>query len=128
MQKLIIQGTAKTPEVNLDPDNGLLEISGYSISKSNKEFYGPVLKWIDEYGKKPHEKTLLRLKFYYYNTGTAMYILDILRKLEALYKKGVDVKIEWQYEKEDEASMEYGEDYRDILSLPFEIVEVEESD
>ena len=125
MQKLTIQGTAKTPEVNLDPDNGLLEISGYSISKSNKEFYGPVLEWIDEYSKKPHEKTLLRLKLYYYNTGTAMYILDILRRLEALYKKGFDVKVEWQYEEEDEASMEYGEDYRDILSLPFEIVEVE---
>ena len=126
MQKLIIQGTAKTPEVNLDPDKGLLEISGYSLSKSTKEFYEPVLEWIDEYSKEPHEETLLRLKFYYYNTSTAMYIMDILRKLEALYKKGYNVKVEWQYEKEDEASMEYGEDYRDILSLPFEIVEVEE--
>ncbi|MCH8317007.1 MAG: DUF1987 family protein [Bacteroidetes bacterium] len=68
--------------------------------------------------------TLLRLKFYYYNTGTAIYIMDILRKLEALYEKGFKVKVEWQYEKEDEDSMEYGEDYKAILSLPFEIVEV----
>ena len=51
---------------------------------------------------------------------------DILRKLEALYKKGFKVKVVWQYEKEDEDSKEYGEDYKAILSLPFEIVEVEE--
>ncbi|MBW8049431.1 MAG: DUF1987 domain-containing protein [Cytophagales bacterium] len=128
MEKLTIQKTSKTPGINLDPDKGLLEISGYSISKFTKEFYEPVLKWIDEYSKKPHEETLIRLKFYYYNTGTAMYILDILRKLEALYKKGFKVKVEWQYEKEDEDSMEYGQDFRDILSLPFEVVEVEDPD
>jgi len=55
MEKLQIEGTAKTPTVNFDP-SGKLELKGRSIPENSIEFYKPLMEWLDEYEKNPQEK------------------------------------------------------------------------
>ena len=52
--------------------------------------------------------------------------MDIFKKVNALFNDGLNVAINWYYEEEDEDMQEAGEDYSDLLDVPFEIIELEE--
>ena len=64
----------------------------------------------------------MHLKLVYFNTSSSKSILDVLRKLEVL-KTRSEVVVKWYYEKEDEDMLEVGEDYREIVNLPFAMIE-----
>jgi len=57
MEPLIIEGTAKTPTVNFNASEGLIEIKGRSIPENSIEFYKPLVDWLDEYAKSPAPHT-----------------------------------------------------------------------
>jgi len=115
MENLQIEKTPESPAVNFNADSGILEIKGRSIADDIVHFYRPILSWIDNYCKKPHQKTVMKMFFLYYNTGTSKSISEILKKLDELHKKGFDVKVCWYYDEGDEGSMEDGEDFREIM-------------
>jgi hypothetical protein len=41
-------------------------------------------------------------------------------------KNGNDIVVKWHYESDDEDMMEAGEDYKSIINVPFELVEIED--
>jgi hypothetical protein len=82
--------------------------------------------WIDEYAANPKAQTTVDIKLEYFNTSSSKCILDLFKLLEKLNEKSTKVKINWFYEVEDEDMAEAGEDYRAIIDLPFEMIEVEE--
>jgi len=123
MKNLHIKETTDSPAVNLDADSGILEIKGRSLADNIIYFYQPILTWIDDYIKKPQQKTIMKMFFTYYNTGTSKSISEILNKLEQLYKNGFDVKVCWYYDEGDQSSMEDGEDFKEFISLPIEVIE-----
>jgi hypothetical protein len=51
-------------------------------------------------------------------------LLDILMKLEELFHAGKEVLIKWHYAEDDEDMKEAGEEYADIVDVPFEQVSV----
>ncbi|MBW8051760.1 MAG: DUF1987 domain-containing protein [Cytophagales bacterium] len=124
MENLQIEKTYRTPAVSLDAQKGLLEIKGMSIPGNTKEFYLPIMKWIEQYCQHPKNKTVVIMQFVLYNTATAKYIMDMLKSFEALYKKGFDIKVKWQYEQDDESCELDGKDYAEWLEVPIEVVEV----
>jgi hypothetical protein len=126
MEKLIIEGTPKTPSVNFDADKGHVEIRGRSIPENSIDFYKPMMDWLDNFSKSPTAKTNVHIQLEYFNTSSSKCILDVFKKLESLHKGGSDVLINWYYEEDDEDMLEAGEDYQAIISVPFKMIEVEE--
>ncbi len=126
MEILSIEGQAKTPTVNLNPETGTIEIKGRSIPENSIEFYKPVVDWLEEYGKNPKEKTTVNIQLEYFNTSSSKCILDVLKKLEAIAKAGHDIIINWFYEEDDEDMLEAGEDYQSIIKVPFKMIETED--
>ncbi len=122
METIKIQGTEDTPRIILDADKELLEISGRSLPEDVAAFYEPVLNWLNEYSESPNEKTVFNFKLTYFNTASSKLLLDILMKLEELHDKGNDVLIRWHYPEDDEDMEEAGEEYADIVDVPFEQV------
>ena len=122
IHKLQIEKTFKTPSIQFDPDKGILEIEGRSIQNIPRDFYAPILNWIDNYNPKKGVKIMVRIQFYYYNTPSSKCILEILRKLEALHKRGHKVKIRWEYEQGDDDTLNSGETLKGLVDLPFDIV------
>jgi hypothetical protein len=59
----------------------------------------------------------------YFNTASSKIILDILMKLEELHEDGNEVLIEWHYEEDDEDMQEAGEEYSEIVEVPFTFIE-----
>lgn len=126
MEKYIVRETAKTPSISFDPDHGLFEIKGKSIPENSFGFYTPVLEFLDVYSSSPADKTVLNVKFEFFNTSSSNRIHALFKKFEKLYQDNSEVLIRWFCENGDDNMLEAGEDFRTILKVPFEIVEVEE--
>ena len=122
MQVIKIKGSDDTPQVILDKEEGLLEISGRSLPEDVVAFYDPILEWLDDYAEDPSEKTAFDFKLEYFNTASSKLILDILLKLEDMADEGLDVLVRWHFPDDDEDMEEAGEEYADIVDVPFEQV------
>ena len=122
METIKIQGTEDTPRIILDAGNEILEISGRSLPEDVSSFYEPVLNWLNEYAENPKKKTVFNFKLTYFNTASSKLLLDILMKLEEMHEKGQDVLIRWHFPEDDEDMAEAGEEYADIVDVPFEQV------
>jgi len=125
MDALRIPATDDTPEVILDA-SGEFEFSGKSLPEDVASFYDPIIEWIDTYGQNANDSSVFKFKLTYFNTASSKMILDILMKLEELSEDGADIKVEWHYEEEDEDMEEAGEEYSDIVEVPFEMVPYED--
>jgi hypothetical protein len=124
MDTLESEATADTPAIKFYPARGYIEIKGRSISENAAKLYRPLIDSIDKYLFKPVSPTLVHIHFDYFNTASAKCIIEILKKLESLPKKGMKVEVNWYY-KADEISMYHaGMDYKSILNLDFKIVKV----
>lgn len=126
MENLILEGSAKTPSITFNANEGKLELKGRSIPENSVEFYKPLNDWIEAYGVSPKAQTSVDIKLEYFNTSSSKCILDLFKKLETINGKGTDVNINWYFEEDDEDMEEAGQDYQAIISLPFKIIEVEE--
>jgi len=122
MEVIKIKGTDDTPTIILDKESGIFEISGRSLPEDVTTFYEPVLSWLDEYQEEPNEKTVFAFKLVYFNTASSKLILDILMKLEEMHENGNQVLIKWFFPEDDEDMEEAGEEYADIVDVPFEQV------
>ncbi|MCQ2226853.1 MAG: DUF1987 domain-containing protein [Bacteroidales bacterium] len=125
MEVISIKGTDDTPSVTMDKDNGIFLIQGRSLPEDVTEFYGPILNWIGEYGEDPNSETVMTFKLEYFNTASSKVLLDVLLKFEELKDK-TDVNIKWCYREDEEDIMEAGQEYEDIVELPFEYKECDE--
>ena len=122
MEKLTKKGTEDSPEVILDPDNKVMEISGRSLPEDVATFYEPIITWLEEYAKEPDEVTVFTFKLDYFNTATSKVILDILVMFEEMIEEGQSVNVRWFYDKEDEDMQAAGEEYSDMVDVPFEMI------
>jgi hypothetical protein len=116
MQVLNLEGTEDTPKIMLDKGNGIFEISGRSLPEDSAEFYRPVLEWIEQYAAAPNPATDFTFKLEYFNTASSKLILDVLSALEDI--KGM--KISWYFHEDDEDMEEAGQEFSELVEIPFE--------
>lgn len=122
MEKITIVPGELTPEVILDAEEKVLFVGGASYPENSMEFYAPIFSWIEKYlDDESTKEALLRFKFEYFNTGSSKCIMLMVSLFEKAYKKGKNVKIEWNYEEENEAIKECGEEFMEISEVPFEL-------
>ena len=123
MEAIKIKKAQDTPEVILDKENNTFVMEGKSFPADVGMFYKPIIDWIENYSENPLEKTVFTLKMDYFNTASSKVILDILYKLEDMSMDGHDVLVKWFYPDDDEDMMETGEEYDEIVDVPFELIE-----
>lgn len=116
MEIINLEGTEDTPKILLDKSNGIFEISGRSLPEDSAEFYQPVIDWLDQYAGSPNETNTFVFKLEYFNTASSKLILDVLSKLEDI--KGA--KVMWYFHEDDEDMEEAGEEFSELVEVPFE--------
>jgi hypothetical protein len=122
MENFYLTETPKTPEVSLDAKVGKLLIAGRSIPENSIEFYKPLYDWLDNYSKQPRSNTLLEVKLEYFNTSSSKCLVEIFRRLEEIQQKGYAVNINWFYEEDDEDMLESGLDFKEIVTIPINMI------
>ena len=126
MDPLLIEITDSTPKIYLDKDSGKFEIIGKSFPEESRSFYAPLFTWLEEYAQNPNEETIFEFKMDYFNSSSSLIILEILNLLDKIFKDGNKVSISWNYLEIDEDMLEAGEEYSELVKVPFVFNSVEE--
>ena len=124
MELVSLESTRKTPNVLLDP-SGRIRIGGRSIPEDASKFYDNVLNWVLDYCHTPSDSTVVDIELEYFNSGSAKFIMQILRELSELLAEGRDLKVNWYYEEGDDDILERGEYYSSILDLEINFIETD---
>lgn len=126
MEPLIIESMSSTPKIYLDKNSGKFELAGKSFPEESRSFYEPLFTWLEEYAKNPNEETIFEFNLEYFNSSSSLIILEILNLLEEISKSGKKVSISWNHLDIDEDMLEAGEEYSDLVKIPFIFNSVEE--
>lgn len=120
---LIREGTEDTPKIQFDPASNVFSISGRSYPENAREFYAPILEWLQSYSESPNSKTNLEVDLEYVNSGSVKEVFKILYAIEDIMEMGKDAKITWCYKEGDELMYQKGLEFQKFLEIPVDLVE-----
>ncbi len=124
MELVTLEGTRKTPDVTLDPA-GKIKLGGRSIPEDASKFFSAIIAWVVEYASSPKDTTRVDIALEYFNSGSAKYVMQILRELSEIKLNGKELIVNWYYEEGDDDILERGEYYASILNLDINFIETE---
>lgn len=122
MENMYIEHTKSTPRIDFRTD-GLLKIEGRSLPEDANSFYQPVFQWLNGFSS---ENVTINVNLEYCNTSSSKQILTILKMLSG-NPSNKHIKVNWYYEEGDLDTLEAGEHYSELLKIPFNFIECEES-
>ncbi len=120
METLRIEPTDDSPLVILDAETGHCEISGKSLPEDVVAFYQPVIGWLNDFEKAGREQVDLTFRLLYFNTASSKQLLDVMMALEDIAAAGKKALIKWYSVEEDEEMQEAGQEYAEMVDIPFE--------
>ncbi|WP_421873212.1 DUF1987 domain-containing protein [Marinoscillum sp.] len=113
-----IEATLNSPLIRLESDAGRILIQGRSTPESSIGIYFPVIEKVKKlFANVPRIDVTISLL--YFNTSSSKCLFDLFKELKRLERRGAELSVHWYYEHDDEDMLETGEDYADILDLPF---------
>ncbi len=121
-----IERTETSPEIDLDLEQGRLEMIGRSLPPNSEQFYTRIYNWLEEYLQIAKEETTVNMKLDYLDTSSSKHLYNIFTKLNAVCEKGRHVQVNWHYETGDEEMAETGKDYQSLFQIDFNFIEVED--
>ena len=124
-EEVHISSSPETPEVILKRNEGEIKFSGRSMPEDAKEFYLPIIKWIEKYAKSPAPGTRVIFNYEYFNTASSKMIMEIIETIKKIAEKDKQFKTEWHYFVDDEDILEAGEDYEEMTGVSFEYLSYE---
>jgi hypothetical protein len=125
MNPLRIDPTKDSPKVLLDPISNKFEISGKSHPENVREFFRPILEWLDQYFIEIKEKENIQIEFNlnysYMNSASYKYIIVLLKKMKEFYNQGIKIEFVWHYEEDDDDMKESGIELFELsgVGIPF---------
>ena len=125
MEKLIIEPTLNSPGVVLDPVENKFEFSGESRPENVRNFYIPILEWLEQFGAGAKNPATCIFNLEYFNSTSDKYILDIFKVLRTIHDAGNGVTVQWHYEADDEDMYEVGVEMARMSGLSFDYVKEE---
>lgn len=116
-----IKSQTDTPHVVLDAGNNVFELSGKSMPEDVNAFYEPIMEWLSEYKEDPNPNTEFLFRMNYFNSASSKYFHEIMNILKEIQDKGNSVKVIWFHDEDDEAMEDAGEEFKEMVNIPFEI-------
>lgn len=122
MDNLLVEATEITPRVEFNKHENIFRIEGKSLPEDVKNFYSPLIQWLEIYALQPNPVTNLTVYFEYFNTSSSKMILILLNKIRDIHKKGFQVQVTWTYPPLDAEIEEAGEEFAELLNIPFQFI------
>lgn len=124
MKPLIIAATKSTPGIDFNPVTNVLQIQGQSYPENAFAFYEPVMDWTDAFIERlePDSPVRIELHLPYINTSSTKCFMMLLEKFEEAHSSGKRVSILWYCNEDNESEQECAEEFKEDLTLPFEII------
>jgi DNA-binding NarL/FixJ family response regulator len=117
----LLASRKNTPEIVLKSD-GIIKITGTSISENATIFYEPILKWIEKYITEPANLTQVEISIDNMNGASKKNILLILQKITYVRFKNKKITINWYYSKDDDEMLQLGKEISETLDVSFNFI------
>ena len=122
-EKLYIDKTEDTPQINFDLGVGSFSIRGRSLPENAYNFYKPLIEFLQSAINQINSGTNFEFHLDYFNSSSGRFIYEMLTIIES--KASTDsLKINWIVDKDDELMIEKGEELQSLLDLKFEIKKI----
>jgi hypothetical protein len=122
-EKLYIDKTEDTPEINFDLGTGKFSVRGRSLPENAYNFYKPIIEFLQSAIKEINGGTDFEFHLDYFNSSSGRFIYEMLTIIESRASTN-SFKINWIVDKEDELMIEKGEELQSLLDLKFEIKKI----
>lgn len=109
LQRVEMSQTGSNPRITLDPDKGMISISGVSYPVSTSAYFEPILEWIDLFDLSGKATLNVYFHFNYYNTYTSKFLVNLVWKCNKLSKNNKAISFYWYYDIDDDEMREFGE-------------------
>ncbi len=121
-----IEGTKDTPrmEVSVTADETIISISGVSMPENPLKFYEDLINEMENYLDKPSGKTKVEMNLSYINSGSLKQLFNLLFILEEIHEDNGGVELIWKFKSTDSLMKDKGEDIKEMIEIPVELVEV----
>ncbi|HCC69951.1 MAG TPA: hypothetical protein DEQ09_02180 [Bacteroidales bacterium] len=122
LTKLHIPESKRTPEIDFNPDNGMLILKGKSIPENATKVYEPILDWMKSYIKVAPEKTYLHFNLSYFNTASSIWMTRMVKVLSNIddHEKLLTINIYFHVEEYDEMD---DEDIQEAISMVLKVID-----
>ncbi len=119
--KLHIPETKSTPEIDFNPEEGMLILKGRSIPENATKLYEPIIEWLKEYIKHPPGKTYLHFNLTYFNTASSIWMARMVKVLSNIddHDKLLTINLYFHVEEYDEMD---DEDLQDSISMVLKVI------
>ncbi len=126
MENVYIKGETGiylTPDVKLNAQTGICEITGESYLENTGVFYAPVFEWIREYiSQESPAPVVFNFRLTYFNTSSSKAILEILLLFKKMQEAGGEVEINWYYPDDDFDLLAEAEDFIEDAGIEFNLI------
>ncbi len=125
MENLQIEAKKSSPEINFDVQTNILSIIGESYPENTTQFYEPIFEWLEEFIDTVEDQEIVfNIELIYFNSSSSKVLMDLFDTLEEASEDDKNIVVNWIYDEDNEASLEYGEEFaEDMESLTFNLVE-----
>lgn len=120
MKRLEIAETSNTPHIVLDPTTNTFLIEGKSFPEDGKEFYRPVIEWMEEYKSTKPSSFKIDFNIFYLSSSSVISIKQVLLKVIDMKTLGTNITVVWNYDEDDDDIKKTGEDYEKLLKIDFQ--------
>lgn len=111
MQAIKAARTESTPEVIFNPVHNTLFIAGECYPENPNLFFQPILGILQtHFGSKAPAKFYTRIRLTYVNSASTKSMRQLFMVLNEAAHAGAAVDIDWEFDEEDDAIQDLGED------------------
>ena len=125
LEPLAVPGTLSSPQVEADAQTGILSLSGESYPENSFEFFRPILEWVADFLERDGRALTVELRLTYLNTSSIKCMMDLMDELDDAHGQGRAVVLNWYYDQENDRALDLAEEFREDLTLPFNIIPVQ---
>ena len=122
--KFEIKETKTTPLIIIS--EGKILIKGRSIPEDSAGFYNPIIETCEQYVDESVKSTDIIIQLEYVNSGSKKFLTNILTVFEKSYLAGNKYQITWNYDEDDEAILELGNDLKSIVKIPITMTSIDD--
>lgn len=118
MDKLHIEATERSPEIDFNFETNEFTIRGESYPEDVPEFYGPVINRLHTHFDALEDADVtFNLELVYFNSTSAKILMGLFETLEEIAGKGNRVVVNWYFEEDDDNMEELGQEFGEDLEL-----------
>ena len=108
MRTFSIEGGNRSPQVVIDENRNLVEISGNSTLLETNWFYGNLLKWIIAFNLGQNQTKTVNIRLRRLNKSSSKWIILIFNQVRNIFP-GSNLEINWYFETNNQNSANFGQ-------------------